>query len=126
MKRTIYESLVGLLFSIIGFFVFIGFYDALAMLKIEPTWGGDKGRLFWGIFLGLPVGCAFGIGLINKFYFKVGIAVPGMVLSIVLGIIASFIGVFLLDKFGGWFLVAIPLLVVAMSVCGYSMGSFIK
>jgi len=126
MKKSIYEGLSGLFFSIIGFFLFIGFYDALATSRIEMTWGGDKGRLFWGIFLGLPIGCAFGIGLIDKFYFKVGVMILGMILSVVLGIIGSFVGVFLLDKFGGCFLVGIPFLVAVTSVCGYRVGLFFK
>ncbi len=128
MSKIIYEFISGLVFSIIGFFILIGFHDLLLILKIKLDWSGT-GRFFWGMFLGLPIGSIFGFVLINKLYFKIFILnIYSLIISFIFGIIGGIILIILHDylNFGQSLFIIMPILITLMCLCGYRVGLFLK
>jgi hypothetical protein len=119
MKKIIFDYVSGLVFSVIGFIGFSNLYSLAQILGLELTWGGDKGKFFWGTFLGLPVGSIFGFLVVDKLYFKLDTwNFPGMLSAFVIGILGNLVGLYLLDRLGGGFFFFLPFLIIL--VCTYS------
>lgn len=123
MKTTISEFFSGLLFSLPGFLIFAKLNDLLEKLGMELAFGGDKAAIFWGLFLGLPLGNILGFMMIDKFYNKVEACnISGIIMGFVFGLLGNFAGVYLLDIFGGKFLFVIPILITFLCLCGYKIN----
>jgi hypothetical protein len=122
MKRIAFEYICGLLFSVIGFFGLAGVHTLLEMIGFRLDWGGDKSKLFWALFLGLPIGSILGFIGVDRFYFKMdNWNFLGMFLAFIVGAFCNFIGLYFMDRFGGWSLLALLPLVVLACVCVFNI-----
>lgn len=122
MQRIALEYISGLVFSVVGFFGLAGLHTLLEMIGFELTWGGDKGKFFWGMFLGLPLGSILGFVLVNRLYFKVATwNSQGMLLAFIVGVFGNFGGLYFMDRLGGGFFLAVPPLVVLACVCAFNI-----
>jgi len=127
MRRIFLDFVSSLIMSVIGFIVFAGIYNALDLLKLNINFAGDKGKVFFGLLFGLPIGSILGILLIEKLIYKSpNWNIWGIVIAVLLSVISNYLGVIMLDKFGGWFFIIIILLVVSMCVFGYNVTLLFK
>jgi hypothetical protein len=127
MKRIFLDFLSGLILSIIGFLMFAGVYSALELLKIDISYGGDKGKVLFGLFVGLPLGSILGIVLTEKFVYKAqGWNIWGIILAALLSVISNYLGIVMLDKIGGGFVIIIPLFAVVMCLFGYHVVLYLR
>ncbi len=123
MKRILLEFFMGSCFSIIGFFLVAYSWHFLLMLGIELRFGGDKGTILSGLVFGLPIGGLSGILLAEKLVYKTqGWNILGIVLAVLLSIISSVFGIYMMDKIGSYFIFLIPLLVTLTCLFGYNIG----
>jgi hypothetical protein len=124
MQKIIFEYISGLVFSVFGFLGLAGLHALLEMVGFELTWGGDKGKFFWGMFLGLPAGSIFGFLVVDRLYFKVDTwSFRGMLLAFIIGVLGNVVGLYFLDRFGGGFFLAIPPLIVLACLCVFNAGN---
>jgi len=65
MWRILIEFFSSLILSVIVFFMSAGVYNMLNM-----TYGGDKGKVLFGLFIGLPLGSILAIILTEKLIYK--------------------------------------------------------
>jgi hypothetical protein len=127
MRRIFLDFILGLISSIGGFLMFIGIYNFLEILRIDLHFGGDKGKVFWGLFFGLTIGSISGILLAEKLIYKEkGWNIWGILLAIFLSLIGNYISVIILDKIGGGFVFFVPLFIVMVSLIGYHIGFLCK
>ena len=125
--KYLLEYISGVILSIIGFICFGIAYDLLRKIHLDYFFGGDKSNVFFGLFLGLPIGSILGFCLIEKIYFKVqGFNILGTILGLIINIFACFIGVIFLDKFGEKGIILIPFLIVLLILISYNISYFIK
>ena len=123
MKKLFAKLLAALIVSLRLSVVFypIGSYlsDTLNFMDL----GGDKAGLFFVVFLGFPLGSLLGFSLIDKlFYRAMGINILGIVLGLILSLVGAFIGILLLDIFGIFAVVLLPIIVIVASLTGYQTG----
>ncbi len=117
MKKIIADYVSAMVFSIIGFFAFIYLHPMIGFV-----WGGDKGQLFSGMFLGLPLGMVLGFLLIDGFLFEMDTRnFPGIVSSFVTCILGNLAGVYLADNLGGEFLLFFPFLLILICTYVYNL-----
>jgi hypothetical protein len=127
MRRIFLDFILGLISSIAGFLIFVGIYNLLEILRIDLHFGGDKGKVFWGLFFGLTFGSISGILLAEKLIYKEqGWNISGIILAIFLSLIGNYISVIILDKIGGGFVIFIPFFIVMVSLIGYYIGFLFK
>jgi hypothetical protein len=123
MQKIIFEYISGLVFSVFGFFALAGLHTLFEMVGFELAWGGDKGKVFWGMFFGLPGGSILGFLVVDKLYFKIDTwYFQGMLMAFIVGVIANVVALYLIDRLGGGFLLAIPPLVSLACVWAYNIG----
>jgi hypothetical protein len=127
MRRIFLDFFSGLILSIIGFLMFAGLYSAFELLRININYGGDKGKVLFGLFFGLPLGSILGIVLTEKLVYKAqGWNILGIILAALLSVIGNYLGIIMLDRIGGWVFILIPLLVVSICVFGYNIVFLFK
>lgn len=129
VRKVLFQYFSGLIFSAIGVLLFAGIYRILEMEKLDIEFGGDKANILFSLFLGLSIGGTFGIVLIEKFVYKVqGWNVLAMVLAIVFGFLGVYLGIVMLDKTGGRFVIFIfmPFFTALMCVLGYNIGMLFR
>jgi Co/Zn/Cd efflux system component len=115
MKRIFFDYFSGLILSGIGFFVFVGIYNGLNI-----TYGGDKGKVLFGLFFGLPLGTIIGIVLTEKLIYKIqSWNISGIIVAALLSVIANYFGLIMLDKMGSGTIVIVPLFVAVICLFGY-------
>jgi hypothetical protein len=121
-KKALMEYGVGLLLSIAGFWAAAGLHYALTtILRLNIQFGGDKARVFWALFLGLPLGCVLGILAVDKLIYKNdGINLLAAVLALAMGFVGAYIGLVMLDKIGGFAVLFIPMLVAFLCLLGFN------
>ncbi len=125
MKRILLEFCASLILSVIGFLSFAVIYDALELLKVSINFWGDKGKVLFGLFFGLPLGSILGILFTEKLIYKThGWNILGIVLAVLLSVVSNYLGIIMLEKVGGGFVILIPLLVVVICLLGYNFGLF--
>jgi MFS family permease len=123
MKRMSVDFLSSLLFSVAGFLVFAGIYRVLERYGIDIDIGGDKSQVFSGLFIGLPIGGILGTWLSEKvIYGTQGWNVVGVVLSIMLCLACTYLGLAMMDRVGTGFIFVLPVLIGALCVVGYRIG----
>ena len=127
MRRIFLDFILGLISSIAGFLIFVGIYNLVEILRIDLHFGGDKGKVFGGLFFGLTFGSICGILLAEKLIYKEqGWNISGIILAIFLSLIGNYISVIILDKIGGGFVFFIPFFIVMVSLIGYHIGFLCK
>jgi hypothetical protein len=127
MGRIFLNFIIGLISSIGGFLIFVGLYNLFEILKIDPHLGGDKGKVYWGIFFGLTFGSIFGILLAEKIIYKEPRwNISGIIMAIILSLVGNYVSVIILDKIGGGFMIFIPIFIVTLSLIGYHIGLIFK
>jgi hypothetical protein len=122
-RRILLEFVLGLVSSVIGFFLFSGIYILLESLGLEVEFWGDKAGALFGLFLGLSIGGGFGVLFVERFLYKRHnlITIP-LCSAILLGVFGNYLGLIILDKAGGGFVLMLPLLVALLCVIGYNVG----
>jgi len=116
--KIILDCLSGLVFALIGF---ISFAYLHSLFGIELEWGGDKGQVFWGIFLGLPIGSVFGFIVADRLFFRIrDLNLPGISLALVVGVLGNILGIYLLDRLGSEFAFFLPFLTIFTCTCLYN------
>jgi hypothetical protein len=125
VKKIFLEFCAGLILSVMGFLLFAVIYNALEILKVNINFWGDKGKVLFGLFFGLPLGSILGILLSEKLIYKTqGWNIPGIVLAVLLSVLSNYLGIIMLEKVGGGFVIFVPLLVVVICLLGYNFGLF--
>ena len=119
IKKILFEYCAGLLLSVVGFMIFVGVHNLLSVYKTNIGVGGDKAKIFMGLFLGLPLGNVLGILLVNRFVYKIGaINYFSSVIALILGFLGVYFGVIMLDKVGGLSVLFIPIVVTGLCLLG--------
>jgi hypothetical protein len=119
IKKLLLEYCAGLLLSVGGFLIFVGVYNLLAAVKINIGFGGDKAKVFTGLFLGLPLGSVLGILLVDRFVYRIEITnYLNPVIGLILGFLGVYCGVIMLDKVGGLSVLLIPIVVTGLCLLG--------
>jgi hypothetical protein len=127
MRRIILSFISSVILSIIGFMALAGIYKTLELLKVDVNFGGDKGNVFFCLFLGLPLGGISGILLIEKLVYKSeGWNILGIGASVLLSLISIYLGIILMDRAGGEFVLLIPIVVGLFCLFGYKIGFLFK
>jgi hypothetical protein len=125
-RKILFEFLLSLVFSVVGFAVFYGAYALMEMLWMDIDLWGDKTKALFGLFFGLSIGGTFGVFLVERLLYKghgwMPIPLCGAILS---GVFGNYLGVVMLDRAGGSFVLFLPFLVALMCVTGYNLGLFI-
>lgn len=119
IKKILVEYFSGLLLSVFGFLLFVGVHNLLSVIKINIGVGGDKAKIFMGLFIGLPLGSIAGMLLVDRFVYKSGtINYVSSVIALILGFLGVFCGVIMLDKIGGQSVLFIPIIVTGLCLLG--------
>jgi uncharacterized membrane protein YeaQ/YmgE (transglycosylase-associated protein family) len=112
MKRLLLEFAMSLGFSIIGLWSVAYSWDYLLKQGIELYLFGDKTDILSGLLLGMPLGGILGILLAEKLVYKTkGSNIFGTAMALILSIIGSLFGVYMMDVLGSYVIFLIPLLV---------------
>jgi hypothetical protein len=128
-KRLAVDVAVGTASSVLWFLA-IGLGHDLLVLRmgVNVPWGGDKGSVLWGLFVGLPLGATAGLYLAERMVYR---GRPPLMRALVAASIpmtvSVAIGVALLDHVGLLALLVLPLivtgwLVVAVKVVARGLG----
>jgi len=122
MGRILIEFFSSLILSVIAFFMSAGVYSML-----NVTYGGDKGKVLFGLFLGLPLGSILGIVLTEKLIYKtLGWNIFGIIIAALLSLITNYLGLMMLDKMGSGTIIIIPLFVTVICLFGYHIVLLFK
>lgn len=122
MGRILIEFFSSLILSVIAFFMSAGVYNML-----NVTYGGDKGKVLFGLFLGLPLGSILGIVLTEKLIYKsLGWNIFGIIIAALLSLITNYLGLMMLDKMGSGTIIIIPLFVTVICLFGYHIVLLFK
>jgi hypothetical protein len=122
MGRILIEFFSSLILSVIAFFMSAGAYNLL-----NVTYGGDKGKVLFGLFLGLPLGNILGIVLTEKLLYKtLGWNIFGIIMAVLLSLITNYFGLMMLDKMGSGTIILIPLFVAVFCLFGYHIVLLFK
>jgi hypothetical protein len=121
IKKLIFEFLGGLFVSLVCGVSFAFIFSLPGISKVGVNLGGDKASIFFGIFLGLPIGSLLGILFVDKvFYGFQGYNIWGILIGFTLSFFLGGIGsVVLLDKIGSPAIILAPLIIVLFSLVGY-------
>jgi hypothetical protein len=94
---------------------------------LNVTYGGDKGKVLFGLFLGLPLGSILGIVLTEKLIYKtLGWNIFGIIIAALLSLITNYLGLMMLDKMGSGTIIIIPLFVTVICLFGYHIVLLFK
>lgn len=127
MKKLSVDFLSAVSFSVAGFFMFAGIHELLERYGIDIDVGGDKSQVFSGLFIGLPLGGIFGTWLSEKLIYGVpGWNLLGVLLSLVLSTICTYLGLVMMDRLGSGFIFTLPILIAVMCIVGYRIGIVLK
>ena len=113
--RSIAGIVGGSVTSVLGFFAVGLGHDLLRSARLAPPWGGDKGNVLWGLFLGVPIGAATGLWLVERAGYR---SRPPILKALAVGAIpawaSAFVAVLMADRMGVAALLFLPL---AAAVC---------
>lgn len=118
-KRFIRNYFYALVFSFFGVLIATALYNISSSFNIDLSFGGDKGSIFFGIFIGMPIGNIFGVILAERRLRKLNIL--ALFLIAIINLSGNVLALYIIDKIGGSIFPLLYLVIIFFGVATYSL-----